>query len=48
LAGNAERGAGTHGDGVLGEPADQCVLVWSLHEDEVGLRGDDRVAGVLE
>jgi hypothetical protein len=30
---------GPHGDGVLGEPADQRVLV--------GLRGDDRVAGVL-
>jgi hypothetical protein len=36
-AGDAERGAGAHGDGVLGEPTDQCVLVWGLHEDEVGL-----------
>jgi hypothetical protein len=27
-AGDAERGAGAHGDGVLGEPADQRVLVW--------------------
>ena len=47
-AGDAERGAGAHGDGVLRESADQRVLVWCLHEDEVGLRGDDRVADVLE
>jgi hypothetical protein len=33
---------------VLRESADQRVLVWCLHEDEVGLRGDDRVADVLE
>ena len=38
-AGDAERGAGAHGDGVLGEPADQRVLVWGLHGNEVGLRG---------
>ena len=46
--GDAERGAGAHGDGVLRESADQRVLVWCLHEDEVGLRGDDRLADVLE